>query len=111
MTKKTMTPFNVIYQDFNTRKFEAYDIMPYFIRSWEGLTKSKKDEIKTLENLKNWFIKESMYMFWARCQYEVVLQGWPNTDDTKKIDIHWQIMMNIDLIVRIFAENIKFKEK
>lgn len=115
--KKKHIPFNVIWQDFNAREFEAYDIMPYFLREWEHIKKSAKPysedqwrgRPQTVEELKQWFISKSHYMYWGRCEYEVILAGWPNTDTKKKIDIHWQIMLNIDTIIDIFIKNINFK--
>lgn len=50
-------------------------------------------------------------MYWSRREYEVILAGWPNTDNQKKIDIYDQIVMNLDTVVEIFAQNIKFKSK
>lgn len=110
---KSHTPFNVIIQDFNRREFEAYDVMPYFINEWKVQKKSKSSskELPTnLEALKEWIKKKSMYQFWSRCEYEVILCGWPNRETERKIDVYWQIMLNLDLVTRIFAENIKFKQ-
>ena len=50
-------------------------------------------------------------MWWARCEYEIIICGWPNTDTQEKWDIHRQVMMNIDIITRILMENIKDKKK
>lgn len=95
------TPFYVIWQDFNRREFEPFDIMPYFINEWKH-----EKEKPNLNDLEEWFINKSHYMYWSRCQYEVVLAGWPNTEDNKKIDIHWQIKMNLPIILDIFKKNV-----
>lgn len=38
--------------------------------------------------------RECMYYFWAKCEYEVVIQGWPNKDTDKKIDVYDQLDAN-----------------
>lgn len=97
-----MKSFNVIWQNFNKREFESYDIMPYFIREY------KEEEVKpqTFKEFKNFIINKSQYMYWSRCEYEIIICGWPNTDTKEKWDIHKQIMMNIDIITSILIENI-----
>ena len=47
-----------------------------------------------------------MYMYWSRCEYEIILLDWPNQKANKKIDVHWQIMNNIDLVTNILMENV-----
>ena len=37
--KKNIKPFNVINFEFNSDKFEAYDVMPYFVRCYLILLK------------------------------------------------------------------------
>lgn len=113
---KSHIPYKCIWQDFNRKRFEGYDVMPYFIREWDEIKKSKKtyteDEYRgrpqTKEELKNWFLRKSQYMFWSRCEYEVIVSGWPNTDTKAKLDIHAQIEMNIDVVLDVFIKNINF---
>ena len=116
--KTNHTPFNCIIFDINHKEFEPYDVMPYFLREWDEIKKTKRKytedkyrgKPENMAELKEWLLHKSQYMFWSRCEYEIIVAGWPCTDVTRKIDIHDQIKMNIDLIVRIFAENVKFKE-
>ena len=58
------------------------------------------------EEFKKFVESNSMYMYWSRCEYEVILLDWPNQKTHKKIDIHWQIMNNIDLVTNILMENV-----
>lgn len=97
--------FNVIYQNFNAQKFEPYDVIPYFIDKYKEL--NLKSRPKTFEEFKEFIKKESLYMFWARCEYEIIIAGWPNKETQEKWDIHRQIMMNIDLVTRLVMESIK----
>lgn len=97
-----MKSFNVIWQDFNARKFEAYDVMPYFIDEYN----KAKEKPKTFDEFKEFIKRKSQYMYWTRCQYEVIICGWPNFDTQEKWDIHKQLMMNIDIITDILMKNV-----
>ena len=80
-----MKQFNVIICDFNTKKFKAYNIMPYLINAYhEKVEKHKKypdDEYwkvpETFEEFKKFVQRESQYQFWSRCEYEIILEPWP----------------------------------
>lgn len=98
-----MKSFNVIYQDINKGTFEPYDVLPYFIDEYQ----KEKKKPKTFNEFKKWVESKSKYMYWARCQYEIIIAGWPNTDKQEKWDIHKQIMMNIDIVTEYLMENIR----
>ena len=103
--KKNVKPFNVINFEFNSKKFEAYDVMPYLIRCYDN-AKRKKDCPKTFDEFKKFVKDKSMYMYWARCEYEIILSDWPNQKTYKKIDVYWQVMNNIDVVTEILMENV-----
>ena len=102
--KKNHIPFNVINFDFNSKKFEAYDVMPYLVNCYKNEKKDKRPV--TFDEFKKFVEGKSMYMYWARCEYEVILSDWPGGREHKKIDIHWQIMMNIDTVTNILMSNV-----
>lgn len=102
-----MNKFNVIWYNINSKKFEAYDVLPYFINEYNN----SKNKPKTFEEFKEFIISNSRYMYWARCQYEIIICGWPNEENREKWDIHKQIMMNIDIIVDILMNNINGDSK
>lgn len=108
MIKRNPTPFFVINENINAKKFAPYDIMPYLIDCYKDARKKKKQP-KTFDEFKEFVNKSSLYMYWARCQYEIVLNSWPCGDHQKKIDVHWQINMNKDLITRVLMENVGVK--
>lgn len=97
-----MKSFYVIWQDFNAKEFEPYDIMPYFVREYN----ESENKPQTFDEFKEFVKNKSRYMYWSRCQYEIIICGWPNTDTQEKWDIHKQIMMNIDLVVETLIENV-----
>ena len=108
MKKRKPIPFKVIVDNVNTKKFEFYDVMPYFIRCYEDAKKG--DRPKTYEEFKSFIERWSRYMYWSRCQYELVLKPWVGHKKEKKADVHWQLMHNLDLVTSILMLNLGFKE-
>ena len=81
-----MKTFNVLL--FKNNKVEYYDVLPYFRdrwkdkKDWDSETKAEIKEKNRPDNkrkafLKKWIIDKARYMFWARCEYEMLLAPWP----------------------------------
>lgn len=102
---KVIDKFNVINYDFNGNKMEEYDIFPYLTECYKR--KKNTEKPKTFDEFKSFIEKESMYMWWSRCQYEIILSDWPNQKKMEKWDVYKQIKMNIDLITKTFMDYIK----
>ena len=100
--KRNINPYKVISWDFNSDNIEYYDIMPFLIDSYK---KIKKNKPKTFDEIKEFIINESRYRFWSRCEYEVIITGWPKQKREVKIDIFEQIMKNIDVITTHFMSH------
>lgn len=49
---------------------------------------------------------ECMYYFWAKCEWEVVVSGWPNEKVSRKIDIYEQLLANWDIFKKLAFDNI-----
>ena len=129
MKKKETKKFNVLNWDFNSDTIEHYDVLPYFRRQYEERkNKAKGKRVQkameenpemrkyyavpeTLDEMKKFVEGESQYMFWARCQYEMIVHGWPVRKNDYKIDIHEQVMMNLDTIAEILWEEIEEKDE
>ena len=104
---KIKNPFYVILYEVNSRKFEKYDVMPYLVRCYQESKKKKYIACPTtFEEFKKFVEDNSKYMYWARCEYEVILSDWPCKTLEEKIDVHWQIMNNHDLVTRLLMENV-----
>lgn len=97
-----MKKFNVIIWNVNARKFESYDIIPYLIDCYQ----KSKTKPKTFDEFKEFIKKNSMYQWWSRCEYEIILKDWPNGTTESKIDIYQQVMMNIDIITEIITNEV-----
>lgn len=100
--KRNIKPYKVISWDFNSDNIEYYDIMPFLIDSYKRI---KKNKPKTFDEIKEFIINESRYRFWSRCEYEVIIAGWPKQKREVKIDIFDQIMKNIDVITTHFMSH------
>lgn len=102
-----MEKFNVINYNVNQQKFEAYDVMPYLIECY----KKEKKKPKTFEEFKDFIKDQSLYMYWGRCQYEIILTDWPCQKVEEKWDVYDQIMMNLDILTNLVMEECKKKKK
>ena len=103
MHKFPLKEFNVIIYNVNSNKFEKYNVIPYFVNCYKS---QKKNKPVTYEEMKVFITSRSMYQFWARCQYEIILSDWPCGKTTHKLDVHEQIMNNIDLVTTIVISNL-----
>ena len=101
--KRNIKPYKVISWNFNHDDIEYYDIMPFLIDSYKEI---KKNKPKTFDEIKEFIINESRYRFWSRCEYEVIITGWPKQKREVKIDIFNQIMENIDVITTHFISHL-----
>lgn len=106
MTKKS---FYVLSWEFNSDDLVEFDVLPYFRDCYKSLNKNKRPS--TAEDWKEFVKKNGMYMFWARCEYEIIVTGWPKQKNEIKVDVWQQIKMNIDLIVKILMEEFDKSKK
>ena len=97
-----MSEFNVINFDFNSKQFCSYNIIPYLVRCYE----EADEKPTTVVEFKEFVEHKSMYQWWARCEYEVIFLDWPCHKTCKNIDVHWQVMMNINIIVKLLMEEV-----
>lgn len=106
-----METFNVLLYDWNSKEVIPYDVIPYFVSRWK-VNKSNKKNITDRESFKKWVESNSAYTFWSRCEYEFLIAPWPynkDKDEMKKIDIHFQIMQNLDILVDLLIDELKLK--
>lgn len=106
-----MQAFNVIWWDFNKKEPEAYDIMPFLVNSYFDKSRKERPKISDKTAIKDFIKRMSLWMWWGRTEYEIILSDWPCNRYNEKIDIYYQIMMNLDIIVDIFIYNVKLKRR
>ena len=131
--------FNVLLRDFNKKKPTFYDVLPYFRREWaerykDISVKTKEDLKKWIKDRSQYqFWSRCEYEFLVA---KWPFGGWQLTEDMEKfiatnpdlkdnktnidmcniitkemdvIDVHEQIMMNIDIVTDILYDEF-FKE-
>ena len=106
MEKKS---FYVLNWDFNSDNLVQYDILPYFRECYNNLNKNKRP--KTIDEWKEFVKNKGMYQYWSRCEYEIIITGWPQQKRKVKVDVWKQIEMNIDVIVDILMTEFKKTKK
>lgn len=97
-----MKEFNVITYDFNRGKFVPYNVIPYLV----GVYNKEQPDLESFDDFKEFVRKESMYQFWGRCEYEIILVDWPCQKKEEKWDVYEQILMNLDLITETLIWNL-----
>ena len=97
-----MNKFNVLRWDINAKALTAYDVLPYFRDCY--MDTKKKDRPVSEEQWKKFVERHGMYMFWSRCEYEIIVTSWPKGDKEVKIDVWQQIKSNLDVVVKILMD-------
>lgn len=108
-----MKTFKVLVQT-STNKIEWVNV--FELSTWNRIEELLKKQAKVMKNmpdkdavlkeLKDILRRELMYWFWSKCEWEVVVQGWPNNGTEKKIDVFEQISANYELFEKIVFDNI-----
>ena len=103
-----MNTFKVLLWNITRDEHEFYDVLPYFQRELSSLLKKRRIRKKdiTMEWLKDFVKKEAKYMFWSRCEYEIIVAGWPKHKNEEKLDAYDQIEANLDSVTLLLYENI-----
>ena len=109
---ESLKKFNVL--TFSNGKIRTYDVLPYFRDSWkEKYNKEEKEKIKTakyktkrMQLFKEWVIGRSKYMFWARCEWEMLIGSWPY--GSKNIDDQMKVFMSKERDLDRYNDRIDF---
>lgn len=87
----------VYYHDSNAQKIIKWNVFNHgsFKKEVDKILKEKLSKKVFSEKLK----RKTMYCFWSKCQYKIILSSWTGRANNIKIDIYDQIMMNFDSFV------------
>ena len=98
--------WNVYVDDFNGKKIQVYNIFRhgYFYDDLKKTAKKyKEDRVRFEEEVR----RDLMYYFWSKCEWEIILSGWPAHDnfEEEKVDVYSQVMLNWEVFINYLWEN------
>ena len=106
MAKKATIPsYNVWIWDFNHDSLEPYDVVPRFVESIKQYIKPKNLP-KTKEALDKILESDARYYFWSKCEYEMIIHGWPKQNNNQKVDVYKQLRLNWHIFLDFFWEQV-----
>lgn len=110
--KKPDLKWNVLCADFNSDTIRTYNILAGSF--YDNLRKAiKKNNITNQTQLKEYLKGEFMYHYWCKSEFEIAVGGLHSKfpDKFSKIDIWYQIEMNLDNITEYLIEKMKLFKK
>ena len=106
MAKKAdIQSYNVWIWDFNSDSLESYDVIPRFVESIKRYIKPKNLP-KTKEALNEILESDARYYFWSKCEYEMIIHGWPEQKNDQKVDVYQQLKLNWPIFLDFFWEQV-----
>lgn len=100
-----MLIWNVFLSDINKKEIIVYNIFRHY-----SFYNDLKEELKIIKNKEEFderLKRLCHYYFWAKCEYEIVLECFPEWDKfkKKKVDVYSQLELNWDKFVNYILEN------
>lgn len=99
-----MLEWNVIYENMNSKEIKPFNVFKH--SSFYEDIKKAYNEAKTLEEFEELVDREARYYFWCKCEYEVIVSGWPNEKTCDKIDIYTQLKWNWDRFIQYLEKEL-----
>ena len=69
----------------------------------------KKKELNSMDDLKNIVNLWAMYHYWSKAEHEVIVSDMFSKDEFK-VDVYWQISMNMNRLCEYIAREMKLFE-
>lgn len=105
--KKVDLKWYVMIHDFNSDKIIKYNVLAYDYLI-DSLKKAiKKKEITTYNELKEFIKRKLMAQYWSRVEYEILVSGIHTRVEPQKIDVWYQLEMNLDNLVEYINDKLK----
>lgn len=105
--KKPDLKWYVMIHDSNKDKIVKYNVLEYEYLI-ESLKKAvKKKEITKYDELKEFIKRKLMAQFWSRTEYEILVLGLFTKNEPEKIDVWYQLEMNLDNICEYLNDKLK----
>ena len=102
-----MLEWYVYLEDVNNKKIIKYNIFNHY-----SFCQDLKDIIKKIKNKDEFSEKvkrSTIYYFWSKCEYEILITTWLERKDfkDKKIDVYDQLELNWDRFIDYIWDNKK----
>ena len=110
--KKPDLKWNVLFEDSNTRQIHTYNVLAGSF--YDNLRKAiKKYKIKNRSQLKEYLTGEFMYHYWCKSEFEIAVGGLfvKDISELEKIDVWYQLEMNLDNIVDYLISKMNLFKK
>ena len=96
--------WNVWIWNVNNDILEQYDVVPMLLRELKSLR--KEDFPMNKRSMDKELTTWAQYYFWARGEYEMIVQGLHKKDNEEKVDVYDQLMLNWDTFSEAFWKNV-----
>ena len=105
--KKPELKWYVMLHDFNKDKIVKYNVLEYDYLI-DSLKKAvKKKEITNYDELNEFVKRKLMAQFWSRTEYEILVSGLHTRVEPEKIDVWYQLEMNLDNLCEYLNDKLK----
>ena len=103
-----MPEWNVYIEDFNGQCIRKFNIFRHH-GFREDCAKAARKRGTDFEAFAATVRQSLMYFFWSKCEYEIILGGWPEKPSFReeKVDVYDQVMLNWDVFIRWLWDNRK----
>jgi len=99
--------WNVFRRNPNLKQIETYNIFEhngFLVDCMNYAIEYKDNTDQFIEEVR----KSLLYYFWSKCEWELVLSAWPDSNavEKTKIDVYDQVMMNWEQFSTYLIENM-----
>ena len=103
MKKPTFT-WKVWIWSFNQDELMPYDVGCRFVDEVDSDRLSSLP--RSYAELEDYLRSKACYYFWSKCEYEMIVTGWPQQKNEAKIDVCTQLRLNWDRFVKAFWDEV-----
>ena len=106
--KQVSLEWNVLQYDFNLGRIVRYNVLEYSEWLISSIKRAiKKKEVVDYNSLKEFISRKLKARYWSRAEYEIMVSGLITKKEPQKIDVWYQIEMNIDSFVEYINDKLK----
>ena len=90
----------VYIEDYTGKRISKYNIFDHHAFK-EGCDKAYTNCRGDKENFGNLVKRDLSYYFWSKCEWEIIISGWPQRKDfnERKVSVYDQILLNWDIFI------------